>query len=178
MRLARATNKISIWIKSEYVIYIGIASFPLWSGGLAPPKWRAGRLLCALTFHNASIAHFSFSRQSIFSSYLRFGQKELFSQQSHKILLPKPFSLSLSKSVQNPIFNSQTPYKHGIFQKNMSKFFSLQTFCSLHPVSGMFCVESQIQISHRHWSHECPGTYRSAYAFFHTTYAHAREGNI
>ena len=44
MRLARETNKIPIWIRSEYVTYIGKPSF-LSSGGLAPPKnGRVGRL--------------------------------------------------------------------------------------------------------------------------------------
>ena len=58
MRLTRATMSIPIWIKSEYVTYIGIALL-LSSGGFAPPKMEGRPPLCVLTFRIASITHSS-----------------------------------------------------------------------------------------------------------------------
>lgn len=49
----RVTMKIPIWIKSEYVTYIGIPPFFRLEGG-APPK-RVGRLKGVLTSREVSI---------------------------------------------------------------------------------------------------------------------------
>ena len=43
--------KIPIWIKSEYVTYIGIALLSFVRRGKPLLLWRAGRLLCILLSH-------------------------------------------------------------------------------------------------------------------------------
>ena len=103
-------------------------------------KRQAGRLLCALTFHNASIAHFSFSRQSIFPVIFDLDRRNYFLSNRTKFCSQNPFLCPYRNLYKILFLIPRHRINTAFFKKTCQNFF-FTNFCSLHPVSGMFCVK-------------------------------------